>query len=221
MVWVKICGITNTGDAVKISSLGADAVGFILSTNSPRRISNEKAKDIIKALEGCKNKVSKVGVFVNEDVSKILQDAYELGLDYIQLSGDEDGWYLKEIKKNCENIKLIKSIRVKSDINSAYKKVSKKINELGELADFVLLDSYRKNIYGGTGISFNWDIIKDYSREIPIILSGGLDDENVARAINIVKPFGVDASSKLESYPGKKDLGKVKRFVKIVKTKSC
>lgn len=217
MVWIKICGITNIDDAKSISELGVDAMGFVLSADSPRRVEIITAYRIIEALRTGENKISMVGVFVNEEIRKVLNDYRSLRLDYIQLSGDEDRDYLKDLKEKAKDIKIIKSIRIKNKSESYRAKINKKVDKLKEYADFILMDSYSKNVYGGTGVSFNWDIVKDYYREIPVILSGGLDAENVRQAVDIVKPFGVDASSKLEIYPGKKDIDKVTKFINVLK----
>ncbi len=217
MVWVKICGITNLEDAEEISKLKVDAMGFILSTDSPRRIKAAEAGKIIKILRSRKKKISAVGVFVNEEVGKVIEDSESLGLDFIQLSGDEDGYYLKDLMERTGNINIIKSIRVNHKDKLYVKKVYEKISKLEKFVDFILMDSYRKDVYGGTGKSFRWDIIKNYCGRVPVILSGGLDAENVGEAVRTVKPFGVDASSKLEAYPGKKDIYKVSRFINVLK----
>lgn len=217
MVWIKICGITNIDDAKSISELRVDAMGFVLSADSPRKVKIITAYRIIEALRTGENKISMVGVFVNEEIRKVLNDYRSLRLDYIQLSGDEDRDYLKDLKEKAKDIKIIKSIRIKNKSESYRAKINKKVDKLKEYADFILMDSYSKNVYGGTGVSFNWDIVKDYYREIPVILSGGLDAENVRQAVDIVKPFGVDASSKLEIYPGKKDIDKVTKFINVLK----
>lgn len=217
MVWIKICGITNIEDAKSISELRVDAMGFVLSADSPRKVEVITAYRIIEALRTGENKISMVGVFVNEEIRKVLNDYRSLRLDYIQLSGDEDMDYLKDLKEKAKDIKIIKSIRIKNKSESYRTKINKKVDKLKEYADFILMDSYSKNVYGGTGVSFNWDIVKDYYREIPVILSGGLDAENVRQAVDIVKPFGVDASSKLEIYPGKKDIDKVTKFINVLK----
>jgi phosphoribosylanthranilate isomerase len=236
MVWIKICGITNKEDALGVASLGANALGFILSTDSARKIKPEKAKEIILAIKdkfkkdkftkdkfikdkfiNMQNKMgpSFVGVFVNENISKVTEIAGELDLDYIQLSGDEALDYLKKIKRHDKNIKLIKTIRVKGkDYASIFTALSKQMLEFKKAADFFLLDTFKDNIYGGTGESFSWELVKELSREYPLILAGGLDCENVAEAIQTVKPFGIDASSKLEISPGKKDIKKVEIFIR-------
>ena len=115
MVWIKICGITNLEDAEKISELNTDAIGFILSTDSPRRVSASKAKKIIEAVRSKKNnEISMVGVFVNEEILNVLRDSGDLRLDYIQLSGDEDRRYLKDLNDRSRGIKVIKSIRIRA-----------------------------------------------------------------------------------------------------------
>jgi phosphoribosylanthranilate isomerase len=217
MVWIKICGITNLEDAKGISELKVDALGFVLSAGSPRKVEWAAAKKIIEALRSEGNKISMVGVFVNEEIEKVLKYHESLGLNYIQLSGDEERDYLEDLKEKVKDMKIIKSIRIKKK-NEHYKaRMNEKIEKLNRYMDFILLDSYRKGFYGGTGVPFNWDIAEDYSGKIPVILSGGLDPENVRQAVDIVKPFGVDASSRLEIYPGKKDLDKVIRFVNVLK----
>jgi len=223
MVWIKICGITNLEDARMVSDLGADAMGFILSTDSPRRIGLDKAKAIADALSEEKSKIFKVGVFVNEKIKYILNCSEKLGLDYIQLSGDEDSDYLKELKDKSGGLKIIKVVRIKSgdeafNGNGSYKdEISRRIEEARRFANFILLDSFKKDVYGGTGITSDWDVARDCSSRMPVILSGGLEPGNIREAIESVRPFGVDASSRLELYPGKKDLVKLEEFIKIVR----
>ena len=217
MVWIKICGITNLEDAERIAGLNVDAMGFVLSTNSPRRVDTSKAKEIMEVVRRRRNKISMVGVFVNEEIVKVLEDSEDLRLYYIQLSGDEDKHYLKDLNDKSGDIKIIKSIRIKGRGQSYEAEPRGEIKKLEGCVDFILLDSYREDVYGGTGVSFDWNIIRDFYRGIPIILSGGLDAENVKQAVSIVKPFGVDASSRLEICPGKKDIYKVSRFIDVLK----
>lgn len=216
MVWVKICGITDIEDAVKISNLGADALGFISFSQSPRRIEPLKAKKIMLSIKSALKEKAKipafVGVFVNEKVKKVIEISKDIDLDYIQLSGDEDLDYLKRIKDKVGNIKIIKLVRIKEDSLIEY--IYKKLYELRDEADYFLLDTFKKNMYGGTGQPFNWDMVRTLSSKFPIILAGGLDHQNVKEAIRIVKPFGVDASTRLELYAGKKNIKKVKLFIK-------
>ncbi len=219
MVWIKICGITNLEDATGISRLGVNAIGFVLSTNGPRRVKTETAEEIIAVLRGSGIKVSTAGVFVNEKIERVIQCSDLLGLDYIQLSGDEEEDYIENLKEGSGKIKIIKAIRIKDnnkDQKDVIDEINDKIDKLKNYADFILLDSYRKDIYGGTGVPLDWEMLKNYRSKIPVILSGGLDPENVKRAVDTVEPFGVDASSGLEIYPGKKDLDKVAGFVDIL-----
>jgi phosphoribosylanthranilate isomerase len=218
MIWIKICGITNLEDAKKISELDADAMGFILSTDSPRRIENSRAKKIIRSVRKNNKNIYLVGVFVNEKIEKVLRDSDDLDLDMVQLSGDENREYLKTLYGRSGDVKIIKALRIKNESQSGRTELGKDIHKMKKYTDFILLDSYSKDIYGGTGVSFDWDIARDYNRTVPIILSGGLDAENIEKAIKTAKPFGVDASSKLEIYPGKKDISKVSEFIKTLRS---
>ena len=220
MVWIKICGITNLEDATGISRLGVDAMGFVLSASSPRRVEPDKAERIITALRSEGIRVPAAGVFVNETIERITRCVKSLGLDYIQLSGDEEENYIEDLRTRSGKIKIIKAIRIKDnnkDQEDIMDELDEKIDKLKDYADFILLDSYRKGIYGGTGVPLDWGMLKNYCSKIPVILSGGLDPENVERAVDLVVPFGVDASSGLEIYPGKKDMDKVARFVNILR----
>jgi phosphoribosylanthranilate isomerase len=210
MVWIKICGITTRTDAEAVSGMGADSLGLVFSTGSPRRIGMEQAQEIRKGAGGA----SGTGVFVNEEIRKILECVRELQLDYVQLSGDEEVSYIKELKQVLPEVKVIKALRIKKDNGGDYKNM---MDDLLEYADLILLDSYHKDKYGGTGKTIDWSVIKDLVDSKRLIVSGGLDPENVLQALNTLDPFGVDASSRLEASPGKKDLGKVERFIKTVR----
>jgi phosphoribosylanthranilate isomerase len=219
MVWIKICGITNLEDAAGISRLGVNAIGFVLSTNSPRRVKPETAEEIIAMLRNKGIKVPMAGVFVNEKIERVIQCSDLLGLDYIQLSGDEEADYIENLREGSGKIKIIKALRIKDenkDQKDTVDELDEEIDKLKDYADFILLDSYRKGIYGGTGVPLDWEMLKNYCSKIPVILAGGLDPENVKKAVDTVMPFGVDASSGLEIYPGKKDLDKVARFVDVL-----
>ncbi|MDD5621550.1 MAG: phosphoribosylanthranilate isomerase [Actinomycetota bacterium] len=220
MVWIKICGITNSKDAAEISRLGVNTIGFVLSTNSPRRVGSDTAEKIIMTLRSGGIKVPVTGVFVNEKIERITRCVKLLGLDYIQLSGDEEENYIEDLKKESGKTKIIKAIRIKDNNRNQEDMIDgldEEIDKLKGYADFILLDSYRKGIYGGTGVPLDWGTLKNYCSKIPVILSGGLDPENVKKAVDTVGPFGVDASSGLEIYPGKKDMEKAARFVNILR----
>lgn len=213
MVWVKICGITRVSDGEAISEMRADSLGFIFSTDSPRKINLEKAKSIIISMDTA----SKTGVFVNEEAAMIKKYAKQLDLDNIQLSGDENIAYIEELKKIVPGPKIIKAIRVREDSGSKLLQLKKNINSFSAAADYILLDSYNKDKYGGTGKTIDWQLIKSLTGIRRLILSGGLDHENIYDALNMTEPFGVDASSRLETAPGIKDLKRVEKFIAEVR----
>ncbi len=213
MTWIKICGITNEDDAVGTCRLGADALGFILSTDSPRRISTARARGIIKAARDMHFSTSMVGVFVNESIEKVAGDFDSLGLDYVQLSGDEDKDYLMGLKNICSGIRMIRAIRIREGRDHQPGELNNMVKDLAGYIDLILADSYKENMYGGTGHAFNWRALRTYKQKIPLILAGGLDSSNIKDAIRTLDPFGVDASSRLEARPGKKDLKKVAGFI--------
>lgn len=208
--WIKICGITRKSDAAAIRDIGADCLGFIFSTGSPRRIELDKAVEILEGLEG----ISRAGVFVNEKIEKIKSHIDHLGLDIVQLSGDEDLDYISKLKEILGRIKIVKALRLKNAGDEDAAAIAKKYLEF---ADYVLLDSYDKYQYGGTGKTIDWERVKGIAEPDKLIVSGGLYHGNAGKAIQVLEPFGVDASSRLEASPGVKDMDMVERFVKRVR----
>ena len=207
MVKVKICGITNYKDAEAACRSGADALGFVFA-KSPRRITPDKAKGIIKKLPP---HVVTVGVFVDEDREKVLKIARDCRLDCLQLHGNESPGYCKELKK-C--YKIIKAVRVNG------KESLKRLK--GYDVDAFLLDSYVKGKAGGTGIKFDWALAVEANKlgrrvRAPVILAGGLDAANIEEAIRRVRPYAVDASGGLESSPGRKNRCLVKKFIEKIR----
>ncbi len=201
-VRIKICGITNEEDALAAARFGADALGFIFAP-SPRRIAPEKARQIIKALPPL---VQTVGVFVDEDLGEVSSVAEMCGLDILQFHGSESADY-------CDSFdhRVIKAVRLRNrqDIKSLAK--------YDGVVQALLLDTYLPDKLGGTGMTFNWEWALEAGKYGRIILAGGLNPENVAAAISIVKPYGVDASSSLEQSPGVKDHEKVMQFIAEVR----
>jgi phosphoribosylanthranilate isomerase len=198
-VRIKICGITNKEDALAAAHLGADALGFIFAP-SPRKISAERAREIIKALPPF---VKTVGVFVDEDPERVSSIAAMCGLDVLQLHGGESIDYCSSFDR-----RVIKAVRLRS--RDDLENLSKYVN----VVDALLLDTYVPNKLGGTGITFDWKLAVEARRYGRIILAGGLNPENVAAAISIVKPYAVDASSGLEQSPGVKDHEKMAQFIR-------
>ena len=204
MTKVKICGITNYEDAVNSANLGADYLGFNFYRQSPRYIAKAKAKKIIEKLP---TKVKKVGVFVNDGIHKIKSVVDFCNLDLVQLSGDEDKKFILNLKKAL-NKKIIKSFRIKKMDDIKNIKLYK--------TDYMLLDSFKKGLYGGTGINFDLRLAKNINKK-RLFLSGGLNSSNVKFAIGKLKPYAVDACSGIEANPGKKDFEKMKEFIEATK----
>ncbi|MFH1458365.1 MAG: phosphoribosylanthranilate isomerase [Candidatus Omnitrophota bacterium] len=203
MIKVKICGITNQEDASAAQAAGCDALGFIFYRKSKRFIRPEAAKKIIKTL--AKN-IKKVGVFVDAEEKTIKNIANSCDLDILQFHGDETPEFCLKFK----GYKVIKAFRVKKKID--FSKV-KKYKTFG-----YLFDAFVRERVGGTGRSFNWNLLKPSGKtRQPIFLSGGLSSKNVKEAIGIVRPDWVDVSSFVESKPGKKDHQKVRAFIKAAK----
>lgn len=197
---VKICGITNIEDAILSVELGADMLGFIFYPKSKRYISPETCKDIIAEIP---TGIKKVAVFVNESNEVINRIIEQTNIDVVQLHGDETTSDIHKI-----NTGIIKAFRVSNNFDFAQIEIFKKHQ--------ILLDSSDPTNYGGTGKTFNWDIIPPDMRG-KIILAGGISSANIEFIYKSISPFGVDLSSSLELSPGKKDPAKLKDFFTIIK----
>lgn len=200
MVKVKICGITNLEDAFAAVDYGADALGFVFYKGSPRYISPETAREIIRQLPPF---ITTVGVFVDEPTSNIEDILKSVPLDVVQFHGHESPEACMLFRRG------IKAIRVKelSDLEPLKRyKVSA-----------FLLDTYTPESLGGTGQIFNWDIAVAAKQFGKIILAGGLNPENIEKAIRWVRPYAVDVSSGIEKEKGKKDLKRMKLFIEKAK----
>ncbi len=202
MIKVKICGITNREDALAACKYGADALGFVFYKKSPRFIEPEKAKEIIKAIPPF---VTTVGVFVDEDANTINKIVKRIGLYTVQLHGNESSEFCGKIIS-----KVIKAVRVRGQDVSGFGLSSYRVSAY-------LMDTYREDMPGGTGETFDWEVAKEAKKFGRIILAGGLTPHNVAEVVKTVKPYAVDVSSGVEQRPGKKDLKKVKEFIERAK----
>ena len=201
MTQIKICGITCLGDALLARDLGADAVGFVFA-ESPRRISVAKAASICSKLG---SSISKVGVFVGQGAEEINYAVKKCGLDYVQLHGDEEPGFCGKI-----DAPVIKAFRVKSRLSQ------RRLKEYKVAA--ILLDTYASSSRGGTGRTFDWKLALPAKKAgMPLILSGGLNADNLALAIKKVRPDAVDLSSGVESGPGEKSAVKMKKAIAIAK----
>ena len=204
MTKIKICGITNLEDALKIGELGPDAMGFVFYKKSPRYIEPLKAYGIIRQLPVG---MLKVGVFVDAKEKEVRRAAKLCRLDMLQLHGKETPKFCQKFK----NYKVVKAFRIK-------KRITKE--ELLKYNTYAFLfDTFVKSKAGGTGKKFDWGLIKelgDLGREV--FISGGLNDKNVAWAIELTHPDWVDVCSCVELKPGKKSFEKVKTFIEKVRS---
>ena len=201
-VRVKICGITRPQDALVAAQSGADAIGLVFFPGSPRAVNIDRAQQIIAELPPF---VSKVGLFVNASAAEIDTVLENVSLDILQFHGDE-----QPEQCSCFSRPFIKAIRMQDNVNL------KAMADKYSTASALLLDSYVKDIYGGTGMAFDWSAVPDDIPK-PLILAGGLDAGNVANAVKQVRPYGVDVSGGVELEKGIKDAGKIEQFIREVR----
>lgn len=200
-IQVKICGITQQEQAIEISKLGVDALGFILYPPSKRYIDPDQILSITKSIPPY---TKTVGVVVNESLDN-LSDLYQKsGLDIMQLHGNESPEYCKEATDR--NIRWIKAFRVKEDFDFQILKIFPEKS--------FLLDAWDEAEYGGTGKTLQWDQLISICQNYQIILAGGITPENVNTAISSCNPAGIDLSSGVEIEPGNKSLEKIKTLLK-------
>lgn len=199
---IKICGITLPSDAKFASECGADAIGLNFYPKSMRSVDLDKAKHIASANPG----LIKVGVFVNENASKINEIVGTVGLDLVQLHGDEEAGIIAEIEAD-----VVRAVRIiEGDFQNASSE-AKTWTEAG--AEAILLDAGSGSSFGGTGLRLDWKKVSQLSFAKPLILAGGLNCDNVSQAISMAKPHGVDVASGIEKFPGAKDSELLNRFV--------
>ena len=198
---VKVCGICSTFDAGLAVEAGADAIGLVFYAKSPRFISIPQAREVTSSLPPF---ITAVGLFVNSSAEDIRNVLSEVQLQLLQFHGDEDEAFCKSF-----NMPYIKALRVKAETD-----LTQQCQNFAS-ARGILLDSYRKGVPGGTGETFDWDLIP-VDLPLPIILAGGLESHNIRKAISSVKPWAVDVSSGVEESPGKKDPEKIVQFFKEV-----
>lgn len=203
---IKFCGITRVEDAELAVSLDAWAIGLNLWPGSKRVIDQATAEVIARNL---RRKTEIAGVFVNQPLDEIAALADVIGLSIVQLHGDEGPAFANEVARRT-GAKIIKaqSVRLASDVVAVQ----------AFHTDFHLLDAHREGLRGGTGETFDWSTIARRRSEVPLLLSGGLNPDNVVAAIAAVDPWGVDVASGIESAPGVKDHDKMKAFAEAVRS---
>lgn len=193
---VKICGITNYDDAQAAADLGADLIGFNFYPKSPRYITPKAAEKIIYKLPGF---VDTVGIFVNPTIEEIKKLTDDGQLNWVQLHGDETPDFCHSL--HSFSVRTMKALRVKSEDDIERAETF--------FTDAILLDAYDPEKYGGTGISFDWNIVGHIGKRV--FLAGGINPENAAKAIEL-GVYGIDVCSGVESKPGKKDHSKMKKL---------
>ena len=204
--FIKICSVKEKNIAKFVSKNKVNFIGFNFYPSSPRYISPDKAKKIIKSIK--KYDIKKVGVFVNQDMAEVVEIYNQLKLDYIQLHGNESKDYIKQFK-DCN---LIKAIQIK---DSTTKKDLKKYS-LPQVK-YLLIDTFKKDQFGGTGETFNWKKHEYLKNMDNIIIAGGLNEDNVVSAKNYFNPAGLDINSGVEKAPGVKSKHKIKRILKLLR----
>lgn len=227
MTWVKICGITNLEDAQQAVDAGADALGFVFYEKSPRNISSEAAREIAAKLP---SNIEKVGVFVRPFQSAITI-VEEVGLTAVQahygLNGDSTIAHQGELKAITCLTKMYVAFpmerlleapdRMAVTLSSLFMSSELMPNHINT----IFLDSGTAQHPGGTGKPFDWEraapVVVKMKKDLKVVIAGGLSSSNVADAIHILKPWGVDVSSGVEAHPGKKDPSKVRAFIAAVK----
>jgi phosphoribosylanthranilate isomerase len=201
-VRVKFCGITNLEDAECAVEVGAWAIGLNHWPGSPRRVDPEAASEIAAAV---RRRIELVGVFVNQPLDEIARAVEDEHLTMVQLHGDEGLSFCNEVARRT-GAKVIKALRVRStaDVEAAR----------AYRTDFHLFDAYTPAAPGGTGESFDWELVGQRTTKVPAILAGGLRPDNVAEAIAVARPFAVDVASGIERAPGRKDHNLMADFVR-------
>ncbi len=195
---IKICGITREEDAMLCADEGADFIGLIFAERSKRAVTVERARAIAGSLQGHRSRPKIVGVFVDETPRAVNEMVDAVGLDLVQLHGDES-----DAECAAMSVPVIKGMRVGQSLPETTGHRS---------ASWLLFDTLDSRQSGGTGRRFDWSLLESWRRDRPFFLSGGLTTEDIARAMSQVRPDGIDIASGVESSPGIKDHDKVRRL---------
>ncbi|PIF45087.1 phosphoribosylanthranilate isomerase [Chryseobacterium sp. 52] len=207
---LKVCGLTKPDQIQELISMKADFIGFIFYKKSPRYVLNHLTlEDISKIIH-----TGKTGVFVNENIDRIIDVTETAGLNFVQLHGDENENFISELRQKLQpEVKIIKVIRIGSNDQETRTQTQQMINRQWSGATYYLFDTDSK-AFGGTGKQFDWTLLNELEIPLPYLLSGGISEENIGN-ISLLnqKPFAVDINSKFELEPGNKDLEKIKKFI--------
>ena len=205
MTKIKICGIKTINDAVAAMDAGADLIGFNFYPKSPRYVEVGMCRNVMSVVRQ-DGRAKSVGVFVNASVGEILATMETLGLNMAQLHGDETVEMLSQL--DGKGFKAFRGIPESVD------------GFIRSESPAFLVDASVKGVYGGSGVTADWDGVAELAKKYPLLLAGGLTPENVAEAVRRVQPWGVDVASGVESAPGEKDANKMKAFVSAVRSVS-
>ncbi len=215
---VKICGVTRVDDARAAVAAGADAVGMIFHPASPRNISIERAREIVRALGPF---VTPVGVFVDALASKVMEIAAELGLHTVQLNGQEPVERIAQLRK--QKLKIIKAVKIDAKLEQELERWRGAMNLAGDMLTGLVLETGGTPVPGGSGVSNDWTRIKQlqdkgaFNGLPPLIAAGGLDANNVKDVVKNLRPWAVDVSSGVESSLGHKSAELIADFVRAVR----
>ena len=217
---LKVCGLTQLGQIRELVTLKIDFIGFIFYEKSPRYVLNHLSLEDIFKIEHS----GKVGVFVNEDLEKIIEISEKADLDFIQLHGDESDDFILELRKKLKpEVGIIKVIRIGNQESEVRSKIGKVFdsaqtdNQQLSTINYLLFDTDSK-AFGGTGKTFDWNILNEIKISLPYFLSGGISLENIHQLKTInQQPTVLDINSKFEIEPGIKNLEKIKEFLSLIK----
>lgn len=208
---IKVCGIKEKSHALGTSKAGADFIGLVMAS-SPRQVTVAQAREIISVIKECGKATEAVGVFVNMPAPAVNQIAQDCSLDWVQLSGNETWGYCQMI-----NRPLIKALHIAGQSPEEIGDyLARGCEALSGQRYLYLLDSKVKDRYGGTGITFDWNLAGAVARRFPVIIAGGLTPQNVGEAIKAVAPWGVDVSSGVE-VNGVKSINQIRAFIEAVR----
>jgi len=208
---IKVCGIKEKSHALGTSKAGADFIGLVMAS-SPRQVTVAQAREIVSVIKECGKASEAVGVFVNMPAPAVNRIAQDCNLDWVQLSGNETWGYCQMIKRPL--IKVLHIAGQSPEEIGDY--LARGCEALSGQRYLYLLDSKVEDRYGGTGITFDWNLAGAVARRFPVIIAGGLTPQNVGEAIKAVAPWGVDVSSGVE-VEGVKSINQIKAFIEAVR----
>jgi len=206
-MYVKICGITKPEQGVAIEQMGANGLGFICVSSSPRYVD---CRQICEITDRLSLKVDRIGVFLDAELSEINSIVTQAKLNVVQLHGNESPVFCDRLRHELPDIKIIKALRI------ATREALDRANLYANWVDAILLDAYDPRLAGGTGKTIDWNMLAKFRPDCDWWLAGGLSITNITTALEQVKPDGVDISSGVEQSPGDKDLEQVRKLLAMI-----